>query len=148
MPEQSIRLTGGCQCGAIRFALASKPATPGICHCRMCQKAGGSPFMAFAGLPTADVTWTRGVLSTFESSTIATRGFCSACGTPLTYQAKPDRISFTIGSFDEPAAIVPVEQLGLESVLPWSEHISELEPVPSAQTGPDFVNNQHPDHDT
>ena len=146
--ETPIRLTGGCQCGAIRYALKSKPKEPGICHCRMCQKAGGGPFMAFAGVPDADVTWTRGKISTFQSSNMAKRGFCSACGTPLTFQWKPDRISFTIGSFDEPATLVPVEQLGLEAVLPWSGHVSELKTVPTPQAGPDFTNHQHPDHDT
>ena len=86
------RLTGGCQCGAVRYAVSSTPNAPGVCHCRMCQKAGGGPFMSFAGVPAADVTWTRGSLATYRSSTMATRGFCAACGTPLTYQWKPDRL--------------------------------------------------------
>jgi hypothetical protein len=148
MAETPVRLTGGCQCGAVRYALASKPEAPGICHCRMCQKASGGPFMAFARAPEADVTWTRGTLSTFESSNTATRGFCSACGTPLTFKWRPDAISFTTGSFDEPTAIVPVESNGIEALLPWSEHIADL---PKAETSPmpsNFVNHQHADHDT
>ena len=33
-------LTGGCQCGAVRYALYAAPDRAGICHCRMCQKYG------------------------------------------------------------------------------------------------------------
>jgi hypothetical protein len=29
-------LTGGCQCGAVCYALYAKPDRVGICHCRMC----------------------------------------------------------------------------------------------------------------
>ena len=44
-----FRLTGGCQCGAVRYALLEPPSNPHICHCRMCQKAFGSFFAPLAG---------------------------------------------------------------------------------------------------
>ena len=114
----------------------------------MCQKAGGGPFMAFAGVPLTDVNWTRGKPAIFRSSNLAARGFCPVCGTPLTFQSQPDRISFTTGSFDDPSAIVPVEQLGRESLLAWSEHVATIRVVPTPEVGATFVNHQHPDHDT
>ena len=43
-------LTGGCQCGAIRFAMSVPPPKVSICHCRMCQKASGAPFASFADI--------------------------------------------------------------------------------------------------
>ena len=46
-------LTGGCQCGAIRFALSAAPVKISICHCRMCQKASGAPFASFADIRTS-----------------------------------------------------------------------------------------------
>jgi hypothetical protein len=55
-------LTGGCQCGAIRFALSAAPVKISICHCRMCQKASGAPFASFADIPHEDFSWTRGSL--------------------------------------------------------------------------------------
>ena len=35
----TVRLTGGCQAGAVRYVLNEQPPGPHICHCRMCQKA-------------------------------------------------------------------------------------------------------------
>jgi len=33
--ETKSVLTGGCQCGAVRFALKATPVKVSICHCRM-----------------------------------------------------------------------------------------------------------------
>ena len=54
------RLTGGCQCGAVRYELMEPPMRACICHCRMCQKASGQPFMAFATVKQEHLNWTRG----------------------------------------------------------------------------------------
>jgi hypothetical protein len=42
----TVMLTGGCQCGAVRYALTAMPEGAHFCHCRMCQKAVGGPFAA------------------------------------------------------------------------------------------------------
>ena len=125
MPTRPV--TGGCQCGAVRYRLSALPKEPSVCHCRMCQKAGGAPFMVFAGLPDSHVEWTRGTPKIYASSDFAERGFCADCGTPLTYQMKgKPRISFSSGSFDHPEAIVPLDQLGVESRLPWVAALATL----------------------
>ena len=143
----AMRLTGGCQCGAVRYALASMPSDATICHCRMCQKAGGGPFLASATLPRADLTWTRGMPASFRSSSAAARDFCSACGTPLTFRmVAEDRISVGLGTLDKPDTVAPKEQIGIEARLAWWQHASELPSQASASL--DVVNYQHPDHDT
>jgi hypothetical protein len=38
--ERKPAMTGGCQCGAVRYALYSAPTEPSICHCRMCLPLG------------------------------------------------------------------------------------------------------------
>jgi hypothetical protein len=73
-------LTGGCQCGAVRYALYSEPSEPSICHCRMCQKAFGNYFAPLAGVPLADLRWTKGEPGVFKSSELVERGFCRDCG--------------------------------------------------------------------
>ena len=40
--ERQMVHSGGCQCGAVRYALYAEPYGTQICHCRMCQKAFGA----------------------------------------------------------------------------------------------------------
>lgn len=124
--------TGGCQCGAVRYELHS-PQWVSICHCRMCQRASGQPFMVFAGGEAEKVRWTRGRPSFFHSSDIAERGFCSACGTPLTYGRKSGgTLSVTIGSLDDSGDLQPTLQNGVESKMAWIDGLAE---VPMQRTG-------------
>jgi hypothetical protein len=144
-PDRIPLLTGGCQCGAIRYALFSQPRGT-ICHCRMCQKAVGGPFAAFASLPAGDLAWTSGTPALFRSSSLAERGFCPACGTPLTYAGLDnDKIDITIGSLDTPAAVPPQDQYGAEGTLPWFAALATLPAVQTETKYAGLTNYQHPD---
>jgi hypothetical protein len=153
-PPRPIVLAGGCQCGAVRYALYAPPQEASVCHCRMCQKATGGPFAALARVRLADFAWTRGRPASFLSSTIAARDFCAACGTPLSFRFLDDEwIELTIGSLDRPADAAPVRQYGIESLLPWTKGVAALpatstEANMAAERRARFANLQHPDHDT
>ena len=143
-------LTGGCQCGAVRFRVSSV-GRGSICHCRMCQKAFGS---FFGPLITAhDLIWTRGRPKTFQSSNRVRRGFCGDCGTPLTYEYE-EGVELAIGAFDEPERAAPTIQVNPANKLSFVDGLSALpfrDPV--AEPGPEafkatVVSRQHPDHDT
>lgn len=144
-----MRRTGGCQCGAVRFAVDGELGRATICHCRMCQKAFGSFFGPFVSVKVPELTWTRGEPKRFQSSNKIRRGFCEACGTPLTYEWSEDVIELAIGAFDEPASIRPTAQLARDARLPW---VDELADLPTVQPPQGFyeaiVSYQHPDHDT
>ena len=108
-------LTGGCQCGAVRFALKAVPVRVSICHCRMCQKAAGAPFASFADIEHTDFAWTKGQPASFRSSSIAMRDFCAACGTPLSFRRiDGPRIEIMTGAFDRPDRVIPTRQFGTE----------------------------------
>ncbi len=154
MAETPARWTGGCQCGAVRYVLATAPEELSICHCRMCQKASGQPFMALARVRLPDLAWTRGAPAIFRSSNLAERGFCSQCGTPLTYRfLEGDDISVSVCSLDDPETAAPTLQYGVESELTWTGTLAAL---PRQRTGDyltadqaaRFSSHQHPDHDT
>ncbi|MFZ5731494.1 MAG: GFA family protein [Pseudomonadota bacterium] len=147
-------MTGGCQCGAVRFAIYARPARLSLCHCRMCQKAGGGPFLALADVLHGDFAWTRGQPGTFRSSNNAERDFCPACGTPLSYRAiDGEYMELTMGSFDRPQDLAPAYATATESKLAWVNDIGALPGKTTAQMSAqwglkDFVSYQHPDHDT
>ena len=126
--------TGGCQCGAIRYAFYSPLENAHVCHCRMCQRATGGVFAALAGGSPENFAWTRGTPGYFASSNLAKRAFCAKCGTPLTfkYDEPTSRMYVTIGSLDEPAKAPIVKQFGVESRLPWVRFCEEVPAEPTA----------------
>ncbi|RYI08877.1 MAG: GFA family protein, partial [Acetobacteraceae bacterium] len=85
MDRYKMEVSGGCQCGAVRYHATEMFDNSHICHCRMCQKAVGNIFAALVAAPREAITWTRGEPSRFRSSDHVDRGFCSQCGTPLFY---------------------------------------------------------------
>ena len=145
--------TGGCQCGNVRYALAAPFENPHICHCRMCQKAFGNYFAALVGTKKSGFAWTRGVPGFFRSSSVVERGFCRDCGTPLSFAYDhSDRIAVSIGSLDDPAAVTPGNQFGMEAMLPA---VALLHALPGSRTEDDvpaemmakLKSRQQPDRD-
>jgi hypothetical protein len=98
-------LTGGCQCGAIRYALTAPPERVHLCHCRMCQKAVGGQFAGSAPVRRADFP----------------------CDTTLTfYYNEADRIAVTLSVLDRPLDVPPVRHYGIEGRLGWLDRIGTL----------------------
>jgi hypothetical protein len=148
MPRNET-LTGGCQCGAVRFA-TKLVGRGSICHCRMCQKAFGGFFGPL--VTTHDGHWTRGEPKWFQSSNAARRAFCGDCGTPLAYETRFG-LELAIGAFDEPEAVAPQIQVNPADKLDFFDGLTAL-PLREdpGEEWRDFMagihSNQHPDHDT
>lgn len=151
-----VRLTGGCQCGAVRYALLKRPERPATCHCRMCQKALGNVFGVFAGVEPEFFQLTRGQLSTFRSSDEAERCFCNQCGTPLAWRPTDGTwISVMVGSLDDPVAVPPIRYYGEEARIPWMAEAAAHPAVPTGDPRSFLTidagtrkSYQHPDQDT
>jgi len=145
--------SGGCQCGRVRFRVEGALKNASVCHCRMCQKAGGGFYLPLATAAEGTLTWTRGELRRFRSSSHAWRGFCDNCGTPLTYEA-PDGVALAIGAFDHPEEIAPTVQWGMEARLPYVDGVPALpahhtlDDAEAASFLHELESYQHPDHDT
>lgn len=114
MAEQ---MTGGCACGRVRYAATIRDHDAYLCHCRMCQRSTGSISIAFKNVSQSDVSW-EAEPDWYESSPIAKRPYCRACGTSLGFQFKEGsgNMDLTVGSFDDPSPFVPKHHFGAESM--------------------------------
>ena len=112
-----VTMTGGCACGRVRYTAQIDSDEAYLCHCRMCQRASGNVSLAMKTVRQAAVQWEREP-DYFQSSPIAKRGFCSACGTSLTFQylEGTDKMDLIVGSFDEPSFFRPISHFGAESM--------------------------------
>lgn len=100
--------TGGCLCGAARFVAQGLSAEAAACHCGMCLRWAGSPWI---GVMTKSLSWqAEDSLQVVRSSTWAERGFCNRCGSSLYYRlTAPGKYqgatSVSLGALDEVAGI-------------------------------------------
>jgi hypothetical protein len=115
----------------------------------MCQKAVGNVFAALAPMPREHLTWLGEPPDLYESSSVAARGFCRMCGTPLTFEYKGSgRVNVTIGSLDDPGAVQPVIHYGVESRVAWlklCDGLPEETYDPNSEPLHGMKNYQHPD---
>jgi hypothetical protein len=76
-----------CLCGEVTVTVANHNNSVGACHCGICRKWAGGPFMAIdCG---TDVSFDGSDnISVYSSSEWAERGFCKKCGSHLFYRLK------------------------------------------------------------
>ena len=119
--------TGGCLCGAVRFAaagpLGGDAGAITVCHCAMCRKAGG---LGVAVVPTtaAGFAITAGaeLIREYESSPGKRRAFCSLCGAGL-YSRRDDRpaaLRLRLGALDQSADLAIEAHIHTEGAPAWS----------------------------
>ena len=115
-----MQLDGGCECGAVRYRLEGPPIFVNCCHCRQCQKLGGSAFALNAMIEADRVV----LLSPPESVAADEKGAarCPQCLT-LLWALHPmfgDRIRFVrVGTLDEGERLPPDAHFFVRSKHPW-----------------------------
>ncbi|MBV8683554.1 MAG: GFA family protein, partial [Caulobacteraceae bacterium] len=67
-------MTGGCQCGRVRYSAEIENDEAYLCHCNYCRRATGGVSIAFKNVPVKSVTWTLEP-DWHQSSPIARRPF-------------------------------------------------------------------------
>jgi len=110
---------GGCQCGAVRYALSAPPLTLYACHCKECQVQSGSAFGLSMRVTATSVTVT-GSTSTAKRADPAAPPiigvFCPACGTRLMHRRDGrDTVNIKPGTLDDTRWIAPVGHLWVRS---------------------------------
>ena len=116
-------LEGGCFCGSIRYRISGPVSHETNCHCSICRRTSGAPFVAWLTVAPRDFSWTTTAPSEFQSSDHGRRTFCPRCGTPLTFRssALPDEVDLTICSLDDPERVPPRDHTRTSARLSWVE---------------------------
>jgi hypothetical protein len=114
-------LTGGCFCRFVRYRIDASPFHEANCHCTICRRTSGAPFVTWFSVPRAAFTLMSGEPTSFSSSDHGERTFCPRCGTPLTFSSRRtmSEIDVTAGSLDEPQQVPPKIDIFVSTKLPW-----------------------------
>ncbi len=116
-------MTGGCQCGAIRYEITGDPINHSLCHCTDCRRSAGAPMVGWA-MMAHDQLAVIGEPAVFASSEHARRHFCIQCGTGLFYtnaENLPDMVDVQTGTLDEPENYPAQAHIQTAERLPWME---------------------------
>ena len=114
-------LEGGCYCGRIRYEAAGAPFNESNCHCSICRRTTGAPYVAWFTVPRSQFRLTKGSPARFRSTPKALRSFCTHCGTQITFEHEDfaDEIDVTTCSLDDPNAVPPRDHIWTSSRLRW-----------------------------
>ncbi|KAI5808936.1 Mss4-like protein [Peziza echinospora] len=105
-------VTGGCQCGSLRYTVSFRKREypkSHTCQCTQCRKHTGTLIAPFLDMKTTQLEWSPESRSEgnpfreFSATPGVYRGFCQKCGTPLTWRSdeKPHLIEILLGTVDE-----------------------------------------------
>ncbi|MCH7815451.1 MAG: GFA family protein [Proteobacteria bacterium] len=115
--SKSVENVASCLCGSVKVHVANIDPKFSVCHCASCRKWGGGPlFMAQCG---TDVKFEgEDAVKEYDSSSWASRGFCSNCGTHLFSRFK------NAGSYNIPVGLFP----NTEGLVMSMQYFSDLRP--------------------
>ena len=123
-------LTGGCLCSSVRFETTGESFGVIHCHCRSCRKHNGAPVVTLAGFKADQVKFSGDARKIYQSSPGVGRGFCGACGTPLTWEGEfgdlGSILEFHISTFDDPDVLVPTAHAFVSERISWFDIADNL----------------------
>jgi hypothetical protein len=124
-----LPLTGGCQCGVLRYEISTSPGAVFCCHCTDCQRMTSSSFSLGFCLVDAPFYLTgpepRLIQRVADSGETRNRWVCPDCGCWLCGGSKPgsqtpDRLRLIRGgSLDDPSWLTPRLHFWVRSKQPW-----------------------------
>ena len=122
-----LPLTGGCNCGAVRFEVSEPPLGAGYCHCTRCQRRTGTAAAISGRIVPGSLRIVAGeeLVRTYVPPDGWAKAFCSECGSALWSQHRddPELKSIRFGAFDHDPGIRPSYRAFVAYAAPW-------EPIP------------------
>ena len=127
MPSPRAPLTGGCPCGAVRFAVSAPFVAALYCHCQRCQRRTGAAASANAQVATEAFAVLSGAdeIRMWQPEDGAPKAFCGRCGGHL-YSGDPnvdEAVRVRLGALDADPGIRPSARQWVSSAASW-------EPIP------------------
>jgi len=124
-----LPLTGGCQCGSLRYEITQAPNLVYACHCTECQRLTGSAFSMGLVIMTEAFALTgtepRPIQRTADSGRTLTRWVCPECGTSICNGSDPgsaspgERRVVRAGTLDDTSWLRPIVHFWTRSAQPW-----------------------------
>ena len=117
-------LTGGCQCGGLRYEVRAQPSRIYVCHCSECRAQSSSAFGISVMVPPAAVRLTQGAPRLWSRRTARGKllacAFCPDCGSRIWHRNDPDGAEMSIkgGSLDDPVDLTGAWHIWTASKLP------------------------------
>jgi hypothetical protein len=125
MPD--FPLTGGCNCGAVRFEVSAPLAGASYCHCRRCQRRSGAAASpnAHPAPGTFRIVAGEDRLRMWQPADGGEKWFCGDCGSSLFGRnpAHADPVGIRMGAFDGDPGVRPSARQFVAYAAPW-------EPIP------------------
>ena len=124
MSEVRLPLSGGCQCGQLRYRVNTMPLTFYCCHCTECQGQSSSAFGMSLRVPADGVELVGRTDSYLRDAgnPIAVEGvFCPDCGTRVVHRGRgaDSGSSVKAGTLDDKSWLHPVGHIWTSSAQPW-----------------------------
>ncbi|MGI9232156.1 MAG: GFA family protein [Woeseiaceae bacterium] len=126
---------GHCLCGAVKITATNTDNTIGACHCKMCRRWGGGPFMEIECGTNVSFEGDDNI-AVYDSSDWAQRGFCKRCGTHLFYRFNANaHHGVPIGLFEDDDTLVFAHQVFVDEKPSYYEFSNETKDL----TGPELI---------
>ncbi|MGI9236273.1 MAG: GFA family protein [Woeseiaceae bacterium] len=118
----TTKTTGGCLCGAVRYAVHGSLRPVVFCHCEQCRKTSGH-FVAASACASQDLELIENdKLRWYQSSPQAQRGFCCDCGGNLFWRpVSGAHVSIMAGTIDLPTGITAIAHIYVGSASDYHE---------------------------
>jgi hypothetical protein len=130
--DQSVKVSGGCLCGEVRYEVQGPLRNVINCHCSKCRRTHGH-LAAYTSVRREYLLLTRqGGLKWYRSVTDETpnvhRGFCKECGSSLFWDPKGigDNIAISAGSLDSTTGLKTIGHVWVSQAGNYYEITDDL----------------------